>query len=361
VRIVVDINHPAHVHYFKNFIWEMKKRGHEVRITVTEKEITYRLLDLYSFDYTKLGTYGTSLLTKLLRIPIIHMRLFRNIKGFNPDILIGFGSIRAAHISRLLRRPCVSFEDTEHCTEQIIFYLPFVDAVCTPSCFKRNLGKKQVRFNGYMELASLHPNYFTPNPAVLNEIGLSLDDPFIVIRFVSWQASHDVGQHGIRDKVHLVRSLEPYGRILITSEGPLPSELEQYRIRISPEKLHDLLYYAALYIGEGATTASECAVLGTHAIYVNTLRLGYLDEEEEKYNLIYNFSNPHDTEKGVFDIAVKLMKDPDLRIKGKQKRQKLLEDKIDVTAFMIWFIENYPSSMKDLIVPEQFKSERTRI
>ena len=40
-----------------------------------------------------------------------------------------------------------------------------------------------------------------------------------------------------------------------------------------------------LYVGEGATTASECAVLGTHAIYVNTLNWGDTDEEEEKYQL----------------------------------------------------------------------------
>ncbi len=37
-----------------------------------------------------------------------------------------------------------------------------------------------------------------------------------------------------------------------------------------------LLAYATLFIGEGATMASECAVLGTPAIYVNSLQLGYL-------------------------------------------------------------------------------------
>jgi len=29
MRIVVDINHPAQVHYFKNFIWEMGKKEKE--------------------------------------------------------------------------------------------------------------------------------------------------------------------------------------------------------------------------------------------------------------------------------------------------------------------------------------------
>ena len=30
----------------------------------------------------------------------------------------------------------------------------------------------------------------------------------------------------------------------------------------------------------------------------------------------------------------------------KRRRQKMLSEKIDVTAFMIWFIENYPKSVE---------------
>ena len=29
-----------------------------------------------------------------------------------------------------------------------------------------------------------------------------------------------------------------------------------------------------------------------------------------------------------------------------RRRQKMLSDKIDVTAFLVWFIENYPESAK---------------
>jgi len=344
MRIVVDINHPGHVHYFKQFIWEMKERGHEVLITASEKDITFRLLESYHLDFENMGTYGASLVSKLANIPIIDIRYYRLMKSFKPNIFVGFGSIRAAHVSFLLRKPCINFEDTEHSTEQIRLYLPFVDAVCTPSCYTQDLGKKQIRFDGYMELASLHPNRFTPNPAVLTEIGLTEGDPFIIVRFVSWEASHDVGQHGIRDRVGLVKALEQYGRVLITSEGALPPELRSYQIRVSPEKLHDLLYYATLYVGEGGTTASECAVLGTHAIYVNSLGLGYTTEEDEKYHLVSDFSGRDCTDETVLAEARRLLQSSDLRKEGKQKGETLVQDKIDVTAFMVWFIENYPES-----------------
>jgi hypothetical protein len=198
-----------------------------------------------------------------------------------------------------------------------------------------------------MELASLHPNRFTPNPSVLSELGLTESDPFIIIRFVSWNASHDLGQHGIRDKVKLVKALEEYGRVLITSEGGLPLDLQQYQIRISPDKLHDLLYYATLYVGEGATTASECAVLGTHSIYVNTLRLGYIGEEDERYHLVSDFSGKVCTDETVLSEVKTLLQNSDIKKEGKRKGAILVADKIDMTAFMVWFIESYPSSLDE--------------
>ena len=348
MRIIVDINHPAHVHYFKNFVWEMERRGHEVLITASEKEVSFTLLNNYGFNFINLGTYGNSVSKKFMNILPMDLKMYKAVKSFNPDIFLGFGSIRAAHVSRLLRKPCIAFDDTEHSKWEHRLYVPFTDVILTPTCFKKDLGKKQIKYNGYTELAHLHPNYFTPNPAVLDEMGLSKDDTFVILRFVSWSAGHDIGQHGIHDKIELVRKLEKYGRVFITSEGLLPKELEKYKIKVSPEKLHDLLFYASLYIGEGATTASECAVLGTHAIFVNTLRLGYTDEEEEKYNLVYNFSDEKTMEKQAFDKALELLKNNNLRKEGKRKRERLLKDKIDVTAFMVWFVENYPESFEEM-------------
>lgn len=346
MRVVVDINHPAHVHYFKNFIWEMREKGHEILITASHKDVATRLLRLYGLEYADLGDYGSSLLEKLINIPIMDVKMYRAVKKFHPDILLGFSSTRAAHVSKVLGVPAIIFDDTEHAVWEHRLYVPFAAAILTPNCFYKDLGEKQIRFNGYMELASLHPNRFTPNPAVLAELGLAEGDPFIIVRFVSWQASHDVGQHGIRDKVGLVKALEEYGRVLITSEGALPAELEEYQIRVSPEKLHDLLYYATLYVGEGGTTASEAAVLGTPSIYISSLvgTMGNFIELEETYDLLYSFTDGE----AALAKAIEILQDPASKEKWRSKRERLLEDKIDVTAFMVWFIENYPSSFTEM-------------
>ena len=51
-----------------------------------------------------------------------------------------------------------------------------------------------------------------------------------------------------------------------------------------------MLAFAGLYVGEGATMASEAAVLGTPAVYVNTLTMGYV-QDEERYGLLHHFTN----------------------------------------------------------------------
>jgi len=346
MKILVDMNHPAHVHYFKNFIWEMQKRGHEVLITASKKDVAYALLDHYGFDYMPMGTYGNHLMEKLINIPIMDLRLLRIARSFNPDIFLGFGSIRGAHASKLMKKPCINLDDTEHSFQEHLLYLPFTDVVLTPKCFLKDLGKKQIRYNGYTELAYLHPNYFTPNPRVLDEIGLSKGDTFSVLRFVSWTASHDVGQRGIRNKVELVRKLKRYGRVLITSEGILPTELNEYKIKISPEKMHDILYYASLYIGEGGTMASEAAILGTHAIHISTTAKHCgIFHDLRNYGLMLISEDEND----IIHEAMNILQDKDSKSKGKRIREQLLKDKMDLTAFLVEFIENYPKSLCEMV------------
>jgi len=47
MKILIDINHPAHVHYFKNIIKIMEKKGHEFLIISRNKEIEHYLLKKY--------------------------------------------------------------------------------------------------------------------------------------------------------------------------------------------------------------------------------------------------------------------------------------------------------------------------
>jgi predicted glycosyltransferase len=346
MKIIVDINHPAHVHYFKNFIWEMERKGHEILITATEKDITYHLLNNYGFDYINMGRYGDSLIRKLMNIPVMDLKMYRAVKSFKPDIFLGFGSIRAAHVSKLLRKPGIAFDDDEY---SYPYYHRFVDAICGFSGFKKD-EKKIVKVNGYKELAYLHPNWFYPNFKVRNELGVSKEEDFILLRFVGWKAYHDVGRSGfdLEKKRKLIKELEKYSSVFVSSEVSLPKELEKYRLPISPEKIHNFLYCARLLICDSQTMTTEAGVLGTPVIRCNSFvgenDMGNFIELEQKYGLIFNFNDP---DKAI-NKAIELIQKPYLKEEWKKKRENLLKDKIDVTAFMVWFIENYPESFKEM-------------
>ena len=341
MRLLFNIGHPAQVHLFKNLIWKLEENGHVCKITTIDKDVSINLLKAYNFDYEVVGSEKPSLLSKAIELINIEYKLYKISRHFKPDILIGgVGNAYVAHVGKFVGKPSIVFDDTEHAKISHFITDPFANKICTPSCFKNDLGKKHIRYDGYHELAYLHPNYFTPNPAVLNEIGLTEDDTFIILRFVSWDADHDIGHSGIQNKIELVQELEKYGQVLITSERKLGDGLEKYQIKVSPDKLHDLLYYASLYVGDGGTTASECAVLGTPAVFISTIACGY-QYDEEKYGLLYLFSNPIYGERDGLSKATELLQNDNLKQKSLEKRNLLLKDKIDVTSFMVNFIENF--------------------
>jgi hypothetical protein len=336
----------------------MNSKGHEVLITASEKDVALRLLDSYSFSYARLGSYGTSLISKLAALPLLDINMYRAAKSFKPDLFIGMGSIRAAHVSKLLGKPCVIFEDTEHSIEQILLYAPFADVIFTPVSFKRDLGRKQVRYNGCHELAYLHPGYFEPDPAVLQEAGLSEEDNIFILRLAAFNATHDGRSRNLGREciMALIDKLEKVGTVLISSENELDPALMKYQYSLSPVKYHDLIHYSKLFIGDGSTSAVEAAILGVPSLQFEKIKsngreygfdevCGIIAELQDRYGLLHSF---HD-ESALLEKADELVADiKNVNEKWKVRRAKFLREKIDVTDFMVAFVEEYPESLTEI-------------
>lgn len=338
MRVIVDIGHPSQVHFFKNFILDMQKKGNQVLITVSEKDITIALLQAFGFKYINLGTYGKSLLKRIFNVPIMDIKMYKIARDFKPDIFLGFGSVRASHVAWLIRKPCIIFDGDDF---TFPYYKWFAKTVCLFSGFEKT-GKKIVNIQGYKELAYLHPRWFTPNLAT------RADGPITLLRFVS-RAFHDIGKEGfnLEFKKKLVTELSKYSTVYISSETPLPVELERYRIKINPEAMHNFLSGINLLVTDSGTMTTEAAVLGIPVVRCNSFighsNLGIFKELEVKYGLVFNYSDPDQALKK----ALVLAQNPDIGVLWKQKRKCLLHDKIDVTSFMIWFVEHYPHSINN--------------
>lgn len=347
MKILVDINHPAHVHYFKNCIRQLRQKGHQIIITVRDRYPSLQLLKANDEKYYNRGKGSEHILGKLWYIPVANFRILKIALKIKPDIFLSFGTPYPNHVAWLLRKPGINFQDTENAHLMFAVSLPFSRVYCTPQCFKRDLGKNHIRFNGYMELAYLHPNYFSPDGSIYEYLQVSHDEKYVVMRFVSWGASHDIGHKGIslEMKRKAVKKFSKFARVFISSEGELPQDLKPYQINIPPEKMHDVLAFATLLYGESATMASECAMLGTPAVYLDNHGRGYTNEEEKKYGLVFNYSESFNHQEESLSKAIELLNTSNLHEEWQKRHLKMLAETIDVTAFMVWLIENYPHSI----------------
>jgi uncharacterized protein len=341
MRVLIDIGHPAHVHLFKNFAHVMIKKGHRVHFTVRSKENEVFLLESEKLAYTDFGSHYKSVPGKLWGLfKFTWLTIFVSFR-FKPDIYLSHGSFYAAWASWFFRKPHISMEDTGN-WEQVRLYLPFTKAVLTSTSFPHSYGSKQIFYEGYHELAYLHPVYFRPDPLVKQELLVKDDEKYYILRFVAWNASHDIGKERISfsDKKKLISILSEKGKVFISSEKELEPEFEHLRFPLGYGKMHSALAFAELFIGEGATMASEAAVLGTPSVYINILQRGYLLEEENSYGLVFNFTSAGD----FFARSSEIINNPFLKENCKKARKKLLSEKIDLTAFLVWFIESWPES-----------------
>lgn len=347
MRILIDIGHPGHVHLFRPFAKEMMAKGHDILFTCREKEYEIELLKVEGFNYVSFGKKFGSVICKIFGLIKFDILELMEAVKFKPDIFLSHGSPYAAHAAWLLRKPHISFEDTFN-FEQIRLYKPFTDTILTSMYKHPDLGKKNLHYEGYHELAYLHPERFMPDESVVSEMGLKRNEKFVIMRFVSWNATHDIGHKGmsLKNKLLAVEKINKHARVFISSENPLPPELEKYKFPLPPQKMHHAIAFSVLVFGESATMSTEGAVLGVPGIYLdNTSRL-YTKDIEKKYGMIFNFSESEEDQRISVEKAIELIQKP--KAEWEVKRKKLLKEKIDVTKFLIWFIENYPGSKSEL-------------
>ena len=348
MNILMDIAHPAHVHLLRNTYFELVEKGHKVFVTVKEIPAAIILLDRYQIPYIYLGGKRDSLLGKAILQFKYNFTIWKLVVAEKIDI--GFcSSMTIAHISRISRMKSVLLDDDDDEVEPLYvkYAHPYANTILSPDCLKRK-SSITIYYSGYHELAYLHPRRFSPDSDVLSDIGLKESDIYYLLRFNAFKAHHDSGVKGLSmdDKRKLIQTLEKTGRVFITTESEIDEEFRKYQLKVSPEKVHSLIYYASMLIGDSQTMTSEAAVLGTPAIRCNTFvgRISYLEEEQHKYGLTYGF-RPENSN-AMFAKIEELIEIPDLKMEWQRRRRKMLTDKIDVTAFQTWFIENYSESAR---------------
>ena len=341
MRILVDISHPAHVHFFRNAISRWREHGHLLRVVARDKDITLDLLNRFKIPHKVLSKARTGVLGWAGEMLVHTARLLPLVLTFKPHVMLQIGGIFVCPVGRLTLRPAWAFTDTENAALSNFIAFRFANRVFTPQCYNLSHGSGHLRYPGFHELAYLHPRHFSPDPSVLAPFGLKPDDPFFIVRFVAWESAHDIGQRGfsLPNKIELVSELARNGRVFVSSEAALPPSLKAYASPIPVDQIHHFVAQATLVVGESATMASEAAVLGTPSVFVSPTGRGYTDVQERKYGLVYNFKDSEqDNALGMVKelIATSYPKDH-----WEKKRLHLLQDSIDVTGWLVRMVERF--------------------
>ncbi len=353
MNIVIQLSHPAQFHLFKNVIVNLTHDGYNVHILIKTKDILEDLLKESGFEYYNVLRNGhrKSKVGVFWDMVVRDCRIVKFCRDHDIDLLMG-STVEVAHVAWLLRKKSINFGEDDMSVVPAFRKIggPFIQTMLSPvTCNNGELEKKTVHYQGFHKLAYLHPNWFMPNKKVVERY-FPTDEPYFILRFAKLNAYHDlnVNTDGLCGDVAktLISMLEAKGRVFITSERELEPDFEKYRLIIEKNDIHHVLAFATMLVGDSQSMAVEAAMLGTPSIRFNSFagRIGVLEELENKYGLTFGINSAKP--EMLYSKIIELLAMPNLRDEFQQRRQKMLADKIDVTAFFTWFIENYPESRK---------------
>ncbi|MDA7625734.1 DUF354 domain-containing protein [bacterium] len=351
MHYLFHLGHPAHFHLFKNPIAHLKSRGHRISVLIKKKDILEDLMQRSGIEYVNILQEGRKDTKVGLLIGMIKRdwRLFWYCVKHKPNLLIGT-SVEIGHVGTILGIPSINVNEDDAAVVPLYAKLsyPWCSHILSPVvCDNGKWERKSIKYEGYHELAYLHPDNFTPSIEKVKQYNIATDKPFFLIRFAKLTAHHDEGIQGINDKLALeiINILKPNGQIYITSERELSPEFEPYRLAIDPLDIHHVMSFSSLYIGDSQTMAAEAGVLGVPFIRFNDFvgRISYLAELENKYKL--GFGIKSNQPQKLLDKAKELVQTDNLESVFSKRRKKMLSEKIDVADFLTWFIADYPKAM----------------
>lgn len=340
MNVFVNISHPAHFHFFKNTVRILHERGHHVTIGARKKEFTLDLLKASNLDYLPLTNKRAGITGVVGEMLEQQFKISSILKRYQTDVMLQIGGIFNAPVGKIYRIPTFAFSDTENNKWGNGLSFRLSKHVFSPTCFDREVGgswKRQIFYPGYHELSYLSPTYVSEK--------ITPEDKFLV-RFVGWKAIHDVGERGLsnKQKIEIVSTLNKSGSVFVTSEASLPDEIAEFACKFHPSEIHDFMKTCRMIVGESATMASEAACLGIPAIFISDTGRGYTTEQDKRYGLIKHYRLDQWEE---IVQRLNLWASKDLSEEWQKRRWRMLKEKIDVTAWLVDLIENYPKSIEE--------------
>jgi len=361
MKFLFYLVHPAKFNFHKVQINQLINKGHHVDILINSKDILEELVIEEGWVYKNIFPKGR----KIKNVHVLFgafisffttiYKLLKYTNGKKYDLYIG-DLLNVLGWLKGVNSVYPTDDVFAAVPEDLIFLLTTRHPIAPIVCDLGRFNKKKIGYKGIKALAHLHPNHFTPN---INNLPKELQNgsPFFLIRCTGFMATHDINKSGISNELlsKIVDLLNPHGKIYITSERELPISLRQYTLEIRKNDIAHYMSYAKLFISDSTTMSSEAAVLGTPSIEIDEYfyEIEQMIELEKKYKLINCYRT---NESDLFlEKVEELLQIDNIKSIYKKRRNRMLNEMVDLSEFLVWLFENYSNSKTEYFLNENIQ------
>jgi uncharacterized protein len=352
-KILVYFGHPAQYLFMREAMKILQKNGSKVKIVIKTKDVLEDLVKSDGFEYTNIlqNKRGNSKLSIILSLLRRNIKLIPIILNFRPDLMISTDAT-IAQLGKLFRiqRITITEDDYDIIKPLANVSYPITNYILCPEvCSVGRFEAKKIGYKGYMKLAYLHPNVFKYKSSIFESY--SLPNKYALIRLAQLTAFHDKGIKGISNSFldELISQLSNKNITpIISSEYNLGEKYDKYILSINPKDIHHILKKASILICDSQSMSVEAAMLGTPSLRYSSFagKISVLEELENKYQLTYGFNIGKN--KNLIDKLNEILNIANFEEEFEKRKEIMLSDKINVTKFLVWLIEFYPKSAKEL-------------
>ena len=363
MNFLFAINHPSQFHMFKNLAIKLIEDNHNCIFFIQQRGIIEDLVIDQGFEYRFLvspiwrdrlkGRFGI-ILRGIIHIIQSDVRVLLYSLQNQVDMLLGT-DVSITHVGFLLKKVSIVFTDDDFyfIKQYCNLAFPFANHVFAASVV--DVGKwekKRIGYGGNQKTGYLHPQYFKPDPRVLEKYGLC-ENEYSIIRLVTFAAIHD-SVHSVQSGLNasilnqIIPFLKGIGRVIINKEQNDNSGFEEYQVQIDPEDMHSLMYYARLLLTDSQSMHVEAGLLGTPSIRTNQWvdkekRLHVIDYLENNYGLGISVS-PNAPE--LIISKTKELAGAEMKELWNSRREDFFRENTNFTELLFWFVSQYPNSYK---------------
>jgi len=342
MKIAFDINHPAHINFFKNTILNLHQNGHKIIIYGLNRGKVPVILrkEFSGFDIRILSRHRHNFISIIFEANILKFfLLLRSLLLSRPDIGISVGSFVFGACLKLLKVKNIQFDDDPESSKNLFLEILTADEIHTPPLISSN--KKFVIFNALKEWAYLSPKYFMPNIDCLNKYGL-IPYKYFFIREVS-AGSLNYIDRGTYSILAFAKKLQTSYKVVFSLEEKSKCALypSDWILLSEPvQDIHSLMYYSLAVISSGDSMAREGAMLGRPSIYCGKREMQANDIMKRK-GILFQI-DPSDVPSFLPKILHEEIKIPSQN----ELRKKLLYEWDDVTEHIINSIKSIHEKSK---------------